>query len=88
MSEGDLAMEQARAGAAVSNCAGQLRSAQEDARQAAETLRRAIRRVDEADSTLEEATRRLDRITAVPIDREINGHKIYRRNGVPRPDAA
>ena len=88
MSEGGLAMEQARAGAEVSNCEGQLRRAQEEARQAAETLRRAIRRTDEADSALAEATRRLYRISAIPLHRKVNGKPDHRHNGVHGPSAA
>lgn len=88
MSEAGLAMEQARAGAEVSHCEGQLRKAQEEARQAAEMLRRAIRRTDEADSALAEATRRLDRISAIPIHREINGQRHRQHHGVYGGDAA
>jgi GAF domain-containing protein len=54
--------EQERTSATVTQREGQLRRAQEHARRAGETLRRALRGVEEAESVLGEAKRRLDRM--------------------------
>lgn len=54
--------ERERASATVTHFAGQLRRAQEQARCAGETFRRALRGVEEVEGALGEATRRLDRM--------------------------
>ena len=65
MTNGQPVSEQERAGATVAQCQGQLRQAQEYARRAGESLRRAHRVVEEAVGALGMASRRLDRMEGV-----------------------
>jgi multidrug resistance efflux pump len=61
--------ERERDRATLTRCEGQLRKAQEQARQAEEALKKALRGVTEAEEALGQATRRLERVSVAAVHR-------------------